>query len=125
MCRVRLHFIIYLYRETEYSPEELLGMILERAKEDAETFAEQPIKDIVITVPAFYTQAERRAIIRAAQMVGLNVLQLMSDNAAVALNYGIFRRKEFNSSMQYYIFYDMGATSTTATVVGKESFVHI
>ncbi|XP_064595263.1 hypoxia up-regulated protein 1-like isoform X2 [Liolophura sinensis] len=106
--------------ETEYSPEELLGMILERAKEDAETFAEQPIKDIVITVPAFYNQAERRAIIRAARMVDLNVLQLMSDNAAVALNYGIFRRKEFNSSMQYYIFYDMGATSTTATVVGYQ-----
>lgn len=36
----------------------------------------------------------------------------------VALNYGVFRRKEFNGTVQYYMFYDMGATSTTATIVG-------
>ncbi|XP_035828013.1 hypoxia up-regulated protein 1 [Aplysia californica] len=104
--------------DTSYSPEELLGMILEKAREYAQEFAEQEIKDAVITVPAFYNQAERRAVMAAANMVGLNVLQLMSDNAAVALNYGVFRRKNFNSTMQYYMFYDMGATSTTATIVG-------
>jgi hypoxia up-regulated 1 len=94
-------------------------MILERAKEYAETFAEQTIKDIVITVPAFFNQAERRAVIRAAQMVDFNVLQLMNDNSAVALNYGVFRRKEFNATAQHYLFYDMGASSSTATIVSK------
>lgn len=44
--------------------------------------SEQPIKDIVITVPAFFNQAERRSVLQAASMVGLNVLQLMGDNAA-------------------------------------------
>ena len=44
--------------------------------------SEQDIKDCVITVPAFYNQAERRAVKTAAEMVGLNVLQLLSDNAA-------------------------------------------
>ena len=38
---------------------------------------------------------------------------------AVALNYGVFRRKQFNNTMAYIMFYDMGATSTTATIVGK------
>ncbi|KAH9500372.1 Hypoxia up-regulated protein 1 [Bulinus truncatus] len=104
--------------DTVYSVEELLAMILEQAREYAQSFAEQEIKDAVITVPAFYNQAERRAVLSAAKLVGLNVLQLMSDNAAVALNYGVFRRKNFNATTQYYMFYDMGSTSTTATIVG-------
>ncbi|XP_041373563.1 hypoxia up-regulated protein 1-like isoform X3 [Gigantopelta aegis] len=106
--------------ETFYSPEELLAMILDSAKEYAEAFAEQPITDVVITVPPYYNQVERKAVLHAAQMVKLNVLQLMSNNAAVALNFGVFRRKNFNSTMQYYMFYDMGATSTVATVVGYQ-----
>uniref|UniRef100_A0A0B7AHG5 Hypoxia up-regulated protein 1 n=1 Tax=Arion vulgaris TaxID=1028688 RepID=A0A0B7AHG5_9EUPU len=104
--------------DTVYSCEELLAMILEKAKEYTQDFAEQEVKDAVITVPPFYNQAERRAVLTAAKLVGINVLQLMSDNAAVALNYGIFRRKNFNSTTQYYMFYDMGSTSTTATIVG-------
>ncbi|KAJ8316173.1 hypothetical protein KUTeg_006187 [Tegillarca granosa] len=103
-----------------YSPEELLAMVLEKAKQHAESFADQPINDCVITVPVFYTQAERKAVLQAANMVGLNVLQLMGDNAAVALNYGVFRRKNFNATTQYYMFYDMGSTSTTATIVGYQ-----
>ena len=70
------------YRETQYSPEELIGMILEKARQYAETFADQPIKDAVITVPVFFNQAERRAMMHAAELSGLNVLQLISDNAA-------------------------------------------
>lgn len=62
--------------------------------------AEQPIKDLVITVPVFFNQAERRAVVQAAQMAGLKVLQLINDNTAVALNYGVFRRKDINATAQ-------------------------
>ncbi|CAG2256140.1 HYOU1 [Mytilus edulis] len=106
--------------ETFYSPEELIAMLLEKGREYAETFTDQSIKDCVITVPAYFTQAERKGILSAAELIDLNVLQLISDNAAVALNYGVFRRKEFNGTVQYYMFYDMGATSTTATIVGYQ-----
>ncbi|XP_052804905.1 hypoxia up-regulated protein 1-like isoform X2 [Mya arenaria] len=106
--------------ETFYSPEELLAMILEKSRSYAETFADQTIKDTVITVPSYFNQAERRAVMLAAELSGINVLQLLGDNAAVALNYGVFRRKQFNTSMTYIMFYDMGATSTTATVVGYQ-----
>ncbi|XP_076438397.1 hypoxia up-regulated protein 1-like isoform X3 [Babylonia areolata] len=112
-----------LFKESDgtlYSTEELLGMMLEKAREYAQDFAEQTIKDAVITVPPYYSQAERRAVITAAELVGINVLQLMNDNAAVALNYGVFRRKNFNTTAQYYMFYDMGATSTVATVVSYQ-----
>ncbi|KAK3522023.1 hypothetical protein QTP70_021384 [Hemibagrus guttatus] len=103
--------------EMQYTPEELVGMVLNYSRGLAEDFAEQPIKDAVITVPAFFNQAERRAVLRAAQIAGLKVLQLINDNTAVALNYGLFRRKDINSTAQNMMFYDMGSGSTTATIV--------
>ena len=57
-------------------------MQLEKAKQYAETFADQTVKDAVITVPAYFSQAERRAIMMAAELSGLNILQIMGDNAA-------------------------------------------
>lgn len=57
----------------------------------------------MITVPAFFNQAERRAVLQAAQMAGLKVLQLINDNTAVALNYGVFRRKDIDSTAQVHM----------------------
>ncbi|XP_068600300.1 hypoxia up-regulated protein 1 [Brachionichthys hirsutus] len=104
----------------QYTPEELLGMVLNYSCALAQDFAEQPIKDAVITVPAFFNQAERRAVLQAARMAGLKVLQLINDNAAVALNYGVFRRKDINTVPQNIMFYDMGSGSTTATIVSYQ-----
>ncbi|XP_034034750.1 hypoxia up-regulated protein 1 [Thalassophryne amazonica] len=103
--------------ELQYAPEELLGMVLNYSRVLAQDFAEQPIKDAVITVPAFFNQAERRAVLQAAHMAGLKVLQLINDNTAVALNYGVFRRKDINGTAKNVMFYDMGSGSTTATIV--------
>uniref|UniRef100_A0A671S8Z1 Hypoxia up-regulated protein 1 n=1 Tax=Sinocyclocheilus anshuiensis TaxID=1608454 RepID=A0A671S8Z1_9TELE len=107
--------------ELQYTPEELLGMILNYSRGLAQDFAEQLIKDAVITVPACFNQAERRAVLQAAHIAGLKVLQLINDNTAVALNYGVFRRKDINSTAQVssvsangnIMFYDMGSGSTT------------
>ncbi|XP_030361468.1 hypoxia up-regulated protein 1 [Strigops habroptila] len=101
----------------KYSPEEMLGMVLNYSRGLAEEFAEQPIKDAVITVPAYFNQAERRAVLHAARMADLKVLQLINDNTAVALNYGVFRRKDINATTQNIMFYDMGAGSTVCTIV--------
>ncbi|XP_068096962.1 hypoxia up-regulated protein 1 isoform X2 [Hyperolius riggenbachi] len=106
-----------LSEELNYSPEELLAMLLNYSRTLAEEFAEQSIKDAVITVPAFFNQAERRAVLQAAKLGGLKVLQLINDNTAVALNYGVFRRKDINATAQNIMFYDMGARSTTCTIV--------
>ncbi|XP_012712373.1 hypoxia up-regulated protein 1 isoform X1 [Fundulus heteroclitus] len=108
-------------QEMRYSPEELLGMVLNYSRGLAQDFAEQPIKDAVITVPAFFNQAERRAVLHAAQMAGLKVLQLINDNTAVALNYGVFRRKDIDGTAKNVMFYDMGSGSTTATIVSYQT----
>jgi len=52
----------------------------------------------VITVPAFFNQAERRAVLKSANMAGMKVLQLINDNTAVAINYGVFRRKDIDAT---------------------------
>ncbi|NWW56596.1 HYOU1 protein, partial [Ifrita kowaldi] len=101
----------------QYSPEEMLGMVLNYSRGLAEEFAEQPIKDAVITVPAYFNQAERRAVLHAARMADLKVLQLINDNTAVALNYGLFLLHCLNFSFQNIMFYDMGAGSTVCTIV--------
>lgn len=107
--------------ETLYSVEELCAMMLNHTREIAEAFAEQPIKDAVITVPPFFSQAERRAVLQSAKLVGLNVLQVMNDNTAVALNYGVFRRSSFNGTEQNIMFFDMGSTKTVATIVAYQT----
>ncbi|XP_067166168.1 hypoxia up-regulated protein 1 isoform X2 [Apteryx mantelli] len=109
--------IFKLSQTMQYSPEEMLGMVLNYSRGLAEEFAEQPIKDAVITVPAYFNQAERRAVLHAARMADLKVLQLINDNTAVALNYGVFRRKDINATAQTIMFYDMGAGSTVCTIV--------
>ena len=104
-----------------YTPEELLAQLLHKAREFAQNSAGQKINEAVITVPGFFNQAERLAILQAAELADIKVLQLFNDYTAVALNYGIFHRKEINDTAHYIMFYDMGASSTTATVVGYQN----
>lgn len=80
----------------------------------------QQITECVLTVPGFFGQAERTALLTAAQLANLKVLQLINDYTAVALNFGIFQRKEINENARYFIFYDMGAYHTTASVVSYQ-----
>jgi len=101
-----------------YSVEELVAMVLNNSKHIAENFASHKMKDVVLTVPTYFTQNQRKSLIIAANITGLNVLQLINDNTAVALNYGIFRSATFNSTVKHVMFFDMGATHTTVTIVG-------
>lgn len=106
--------------EETYTVEELVAQLLSRAQEFAQDATNQQIQECVIVVPGFFGQAERLAMLSAAKLANLKVLQLMNDYTAVALNYGIFQRKNFNETAQYMMFYDMGASKTTATIVSYQ-----
>lgn len=80
----------------------------------------QPVAECVITVPGFFGQAERTALLQAADLAKLKVLQLINDYTAVGLNFGIFQRKSINENAQYFVFYDMGAYHTTASVISYQ-----
>ncbi|KAG5671881.1 hypothetical protein PVAND_002051 [Polypedilum vanderplanki] len=103
-----------------YTIEELLAQLLERAQLFAQDATGQPIQECVITVPGFFGQAERLALLSAAKLANLKVLQLMNDYSAVALNYGIFQRKNINETAHYVMFYDMGASKTTVSIVSYQ-----
>ncbi|XP_076178749.1 hypoxia up-regulated Grp170 co-chaperone protein isoform X2 [Ptiloglossa arizonensis] len=110
-----------LDENTTYTPEELLAQILHKGKEFAEHSAGQKISEAVITVPGYFNQVERRALLQAADLAGIKILQLINDHTAIALNYGIFRSKEINDTAHYVMFYDMGASSTTAAIVSYQN----
>ncbi|XP_058449575.1 hypoxia up-regulated protein 1 [Malaya genurostris] len=112
--------VVFRNGEDLYTIEELIAQILQVAKGYAEDSTGQTVTQCVLIVPGFFGQAERQALVASARLANLNVLQLMNDYTAVALNYGIFRRKEFNETAQYFIFYDMGAYKTTASVISYQ-----
>lgn len=94
-----------------------MAQLLQKAKQFAEETAEQKITECVIVTPGYFGQAERAALISAASLANLKVLQLINDYTAVGLNYGVFRKNQINETAQYYVFYDMGAYKTSAAVV--------
>lgn len=112
--------VIFKNGDDTFSIEELISQLLTQAKADAQTFTGQPITECVITVPGFFGQAERTALLTAANLSNLKVLQFMNDYTAVALNYGVFRRQEMNETVQYFLFYDMGAYKTSAAVISYQ-----
>ncbi|KAI7901695.1 Hsp70 protein-domain-containing protein [Cokeromyces recurvatus] len=100
---------------THLSIEELIAYQFQHARSQASAAAGENVKDCVITVTPFANQYERQAIIDAAELAGLNVLTLMHDETAVALNYAVSR--EIGKTPENHIFYDMGAGSTVASIV--------
>ncbi|KAF3445091.1 hypothetical protein FNV43_RR14784 [Rhamnella rubrinervis] len=98
-----------------FSVEELLAMILVYAADLAEFHAKVPVKDAVITVPPYFGQAERKGLLQAAQLAGINVLSLINEHSGAALQYGI--DKDFSNGSRHVIFYDMGSSSTYAALV--------
>jgi len=107
---------------TDYTPEELVAMVLSHAKDITTAYGvTTPVKDCVLTVPAFYTQHERRALLNAAELADLNVLALINENTAAALHFGIDRIDE---EPKNYLFYNMGAGSLQVSVVRYLSYPH-
>lgn len=98
-----------------YSAEELLAMILRYGMGLAESHTRSPIKDAVITVPPYFGQAERRGLLQAAHLAGINVLSLVNEHSGAALQYGI--DKDFSNESRHVIFYDMGSRNTYAALV--------
>jgi hypoxia up-regulated 1 len=110
--------------EEPWSVEELLAMELGNIRNNAEGMAGSLVEDAVVTVPPFYTVDEKRAIEKAAELAGLNVMALISDGLAVGLDYAksrTFPLVNDGGKPEQHIVFDMGAGSTTATVLRFQS----
>uniref|UniRef100_H0X1I3 Heat shock protein 105 kDa n=1 Tax=Otolemur garnettii TaxID=30611 RepID=H0X1I3_OTOGA len=102
--------VMYMDEEHLFSVEQITAMLLTKLKETAENNLKKPVTDSVISVPSFFTDAERRSVLDAAQIVGLNCLRLMNDMTAVALNYGIYKQDlpSLDENPRIVVFVDMG-----------------
>ncbi|NWI93046.1 HS105 protein, partial [Pitta sordida] len=114
--------VMYMDEEHIFSVEQISAMLLTKLKETAESNLKKPVTDCVISVPSFFTDAERRSLLDAAQIVGLNCLRLMNDMTAeiawiisdasftVALNYGIYKQDlpAPEEKPRIVVFVDMG-----------------
>uniref|UniRef100_A0A8C8E3B4 Heat shock protein 4b n=1 Tax=Oryzias sinensis TaxID=183150 RepID=A0A8C8E3B4_9TELE len=84
--------VTYMEEEKLFSIEQITAMLLTKLKETAESALKKPVFDCVVSVPCYYTDAERRSVVDAAQIAGLNCLRLMNETTAVALAYGIYKQ---------------------------------
>uniref|UniRef100_A0A7N8XKP2 Heat shock protein 4a n=1 Tax=Mastacembelus armatus TaxID=205130 RepID=A0A7N8XKP2_9TELE len=84
--------VMYMEEEKVFSIEQVTGMLLTKLKETAESALKKPVVDCVISVPSYFTDAERRSVMDAAQIAGLNCLRLMNETTAVTLAYGIYKQ---------------------------------
>lgn len=103
--------------QDSFSMQAVVAMLLNNLMTTASNEYKAPVRDLVISVPVYYTESQRRALLDAAAIANVNVLRVMNEHAATALSYGIFRTRELPDTTPIKVaFVDIGEASTTVSI---------
>ncbi|XP_042754226.1 heat shock cognate 70 kDa protein [Lactuca sativa] len=102
--------------EKEFLAEEISSMILGKMKETAETYLGKPVKDAVITVPAYFNDSQRQATKDAGAIAGLNVVRIINEPTAAAIAYGLDNKTDINGKINVLIF-DLGGGTFDVSIL--------
>ena len=98
--------------DKQYTPQEISAMILQKIKQDAESFLGETVSQAVITVPAYFSDAQRQATKDAGRIAGLEVLRIINEPTAAALAYGVDKESE-----QKIMVYDLGGGTFDVSIL--------
>jgi heat shock protein 1/8 len=110
----------YKNENKEYTPEEISAMILTKMKETAEAYLGQPVKNAVVTVPAYFNDSQRQATKDAGVIAGLNVLRIINEPTAAAIAYGL---DKISDTERNILIFDFGGGTHDVSLLTLEDGV--
>ena len=104
---------VYQLDGKRFTAEELSSFVLRSLKEDAEHYLQEPVKEAVISVPAYFNEARRKATKRAGELAGLKVERIISEPTAAAIAYGLYQKKENTK----FLVFDLGGGTFDVSIL--------
>ncbi|XP_020219389.1 probable mediator of RNA polymerase II transcription subunit 37c [Cajanus cajan] len=115
----------YKGQEKQLCAEEVSSMVLVKMREIAEAFLEKPVKNAVVTVPAYFNDSQRKATMDAGAIAGLNVIRIISEPTAAAIAYGLDKRTNCVGERNIFIFDLGGGTFDVSLLTIKDKVFQV